>query len=61
MRILALVLTGMFALSVVDTASAAKVVTKNGTYEGGCNGSSCLYRSGSQKSQKPHMKHHKTS
>jgi hypothetical protein len=63
MRIIALVLSGMLVVCLADSASAAKVVTKNGTYEGGCSGSSCLYRSGHQKSQKvqKQMKHHKTS
>ena len=62
MRIIALVLSGMLVVCLADSASAAKVVTKYGTYEGGCNGSSCQYRSGAQKSQKAqkHMKHHKT-
>jgi hypothetical protein len=61
MRIMmALALTGILAVSAVAPASAAKVVTKYGTYEGGCNGSSCLYRSGAQKSQK-HLKQHKSS
>ena len=61
MRIMALVLSSVLVVCLADAASAAKVVTKNGTYEGGCSGSSCLYRSGSQKSQKAkHMKHHKT-
>jgi hypothetical protein len=60
MRIIALVLSGMLVVCLADAASAAKVITKNGAYEGGCSGSSCLYRSGSQKSQKAkHMKHHK--
>ena len=61
MRIIALVLSGMLVVCLADAASAAKVVTKNGTYEGGCSGSSCLYRSGAQKSQKhmKQMKHHK--
>ena len=63
MRIIALVLSSVLVVCLADAASAAKVVTKNGTYEGGCSGSSCLYRSGGQKSQKhmKQMKHHKTS
>jgi hypothetical protein len=43
------------------TASAGTVVTKNGTYEGGCNGSSCLYKPmKAPKAQQTH-RHHKTS
>ena len=41
---MALVITGALAICVAGPASAAKVVTKNGTYEGGCSGSSCLYK-----------------
>jgi hypothetical protein len=64
MRILmALVLTGALAgaltVSVADPASAAKVVTKYGTYEGGCSGSSCLYKA--RKAPKKAQIHHKTS
>ena len=42
--IMALVITGAFAICVAGPASAATVVTKNGTYQGGCSGSSCLYK-----------------
>jgi hypothetical protein len=57
MRTLVLALTGLFAVCVVNPASAATVHTKYGSYQGGCSGSSCLYKSGHQKSQKHHMKH----
>jgi hypothetical protein len=64
MRVLmALVLTGALAgaltVSVADPASAAKVVTKYGTYEGGCSGSSCLYKA--RKAPKKAQMHHKSS
>jgi hypothetical protein len=56
---MALVITGALAISVVS-ASAATVVTKNGAYEGGCSGSSCLYKPlKTPKSQKA-QKHHKS-
>jgi hypothetical protein len=55
---LAAAVSGLFAVSSVGPASAAKVVTKYGTYEGGRSGSSCLYRP--HKSQKT-PKHHKPS
>jgi hypothetical protein len=32
------------AVSTSVPASAATVITKNGSYEGGCSGSSCLYK-----------------
>jgi hypothetical protein len=56
---IALAITGGFAVSTADPASAATVVTKNGTYQGGCSGSSCLYKP-MKKSQKA-SKHHKAS
>jgi hypothetical protein len=37
-------ISGGFAVGTSAPASAATVVTKNGTYEGGCSGSSCLYK-----------------
>jgi hypothetical protein len=37
-------ISGAFAVSTSVPANAAKVVTKYGTYEGGCSGSSCLYK-----------------
>jgi hypothetical protein len=54
-----LAISGVFAVSNVLPASAAKVVTKYGTYEGGCSGSSCLYKP----MKKPHkaVKHSKAS
>jgi hypothetical protein len=56
---MALAITGALAMSVVS-ASAATVVTKNGAYEGGCSGSSCLYKPlKTPKSQKA-QKHHKS-
>jgi hypothetical protein len=55
---LAAALSGLFTSSGVGPASAGKVVTKYGTYEGGCSGSSCLYKP--NKSQKA-PKHHKPS
>jgi hypothetical protein len=59
MRTMALALTAALAVSFAVPANAAKVVTKYGTYEGGCSGSSCLYKA--KKTQKPHtMKHQKT-
>ena len=61
--IMALVITGAlagaFTVSVADSASAAKVVTKYGTYEGGCSGSSCLYKA--RKAPKKAQMRHKTS
>jgi len=59
MRVLALVLTGMFAVCVVGgQASAAKYANPDRTYyqgAGSCGGgASCSYRSSHQKSQKPH-------
>jgi len=61
MRIMALVLTGALAVCIAGPASAAKVVTKYGTYEGGCQSSSCLYKPmKTLKTQNVH-KHHKTS
>jgi hypothetical protein len=61
--IIAFVITGALAsaltISVAGTASAAKVVTKYGTYEGGCSGSSCLYKA--RKAPKKAQMHHKTS
>jgi hypothetical protein len=61
MRIMALVLTGALAVCIAGPASAAKVVTKYGTYEGGCQSSSCLYKPmKAPKTQSVH-KHHKTS
>ena len=61
MRIMALVLTGALAVCIAGPASAAKVVTKYGTYEGGCQSSSCLYKPmKAPKTQNVH-KHHKTS
>ena len=61
MRTLVLALTGALAVCFAYPAFAAKVVTKYGTYEGGCTGGSCLYKSGSQKSQHPMKKHHTAS
>jgi hypothetical protein len=52
---LAVAISGVFAVSNIGPASAAKVVTKNGTYEGGCSGSSCLYKA--KKTQKAPKKH----
>jgi hypothetical protein len=61
MRIMALILTGALAFCIAGPASAAKVVTKNGTYEGGCTGGGCLYKPmKAPKTQNVH-KHHKTS
>jgi hypothetical protein len=37
-------ITGGFAVTTSVPASAATVITKNGSYEGGCSGSSCLYK-----------------
>ena len=37
-------ISGGFAVSTSVPASAATVVPKNGSYEGGCSGSSCLYK-----------------
>jgi hypothetical protein len=37
-------ISGGFAVSTSVPASAATVITKNGSYEGGCSGSSCLYK-----------------
>jgi hypothetical protein len=47
---LAVAISGIFAVSNIGPASAGTVVTKNGTYEGGCSGSSCLYKA--KKAQK---------
>jgi NADH:ubiquinone oxidoreductase subunit E len=54
-----LVLTGMLAVCIADSASARKYSTEPSSdhqFVNGCGGGSC-YRSGSQKIQK-HMKHH---
>ena len=57
---IALVVASAFAICVAGPASAATVVTKNGAYEGGCSGSSCLYKPlKTPKSQKA-QKHHKS-
>jgi hypothetical protein len=53
MRTTALALAAALAVSFAIPANAAKVVTKYGTYEGGCSGSSCLY-----KANKKAPKHH---
>jgi hypothetical protein len=58
---MALIITTAFAICVVGPASAATVVTKNGAYEGGCSGSSCLYKPLKTPKSQKHMKHHKTS
>jgi len=42
--IMAIAIAGALAAWVASPAFAAKVVTKNGTYEGGCTSSSCLYK-----------------
>jgi hypothetical protein len=42
--IMAVAVTGALAVWLASPAFAAKVVTKNGTYEGGCTSSSCLYK-----------------
>jgi hypothetical protein len=60
MRVIALVLTGMMAVCVADSAFAARRATDPSSdrqFVNGCGGGSC-YRSSSQKSQK-HMKQHK--
>jgi hypothetical protein len=57
---MALLITGAFAISVVS-ASAATVVTKNGTYQGGCSGSSCLYKPMKAPKSQPAPKPHKAS
>jgi hypothetical protein len=45
MRILmAIAVTGAVAVWLASPALAAKVVTKYGTYEGGCQSASCLYK-----------------
>jgi hypothetical protein len=54
---IALAITGGLAVSTADPASAATVVTKNGSYQGGCSGSSCLYKPMKKKT----AKHHKAS
>jgi hypothetical protein len=54
---IALAITGGFAVSNSDPALAATVVTKNGSYQGGCSGSSCLYKPMKKKAPK----HHKAS
>ena len=60
MRIIAIVLSGMLAVCLSEPVFAAKAASAPG-YQTGCNGSSCLYRSGSQKSQKAKQaKHHKS-
>jgi hypothetical protein len=41
---IAAAITGGLAVSTSVPASAATVITKNGSYEGGCSGSSCLYK-----------------
>jgi hypothetical protein len=45
-------ITGGFAVSTAVPASAATVITKNGSYEGGCSGSSCLYKPMKKKAPK---------
>jgi len=58
---MAIVISGVLAICFASSASAGTVVTKNGAYEGGCSGSSCLYKPmKAPKSQQTH-KHHKTS
>jgi hypothetical protein len=42
--LMAIAVTGAVAVWLANPALAAKVVTKNGTYEGGCQSSSCLYK-----------------
>jgi hypothetical protein len=42
--LLAIAVTGAVAVWLANPALAAKVVTKYGTYEGGCQSSSCLYK-----------------
>jgi hypothetical protein len=58
---MALIVTGAFAICVAGPASAGTVVTKYGTYQGGCSGSSCLYKP--MKAPKAHKApiHHKVS
>jgi hypothetical protein len=61
MRIMALVLTGALVFCVAGPASAAKVVTKYGTYEGGCTGGGCLYKPMKAPKTAPIKKHHRAS
>jgi hypothetical protein len=61
MRIMAIVIAGAFAFSVVGPASAAKVVTKYGTYEGGCNAGGCLYKPMKSPKAAKAKVHHKAS
>jgi hypothetical protein len=42
--LMAIAVTGAVAVWLANPALAAKVVTKYGTYEGGCQSSSCLYK-----------------
>ncbi len=42
--VMAVAITGALAVWLANPALAAKVVTKYGTYEGGCQSSSCLYK-----------------
>jgi hypothetical protein len=58
---MALVITSALAICVAVPASAATVVTKNGAYQGGCSGSSCLYKPMKAPKSQPAPKHHKAS
>jgi hypothetical protein len=42
--LMAIAVTGAVAVWLANPALAAKVVTKYGTYEGGCQSASCLYK-----------------